>query len=71
MGNEVLKTAEERGFDKGLDMGIDKGLDMGLKSLVDTLKDMELSFQNAYEKIISNEAYKNVSEADVKKYYYK
>lgn len=57
MGNEVLRTAEERGLDKGL------------KALVDTLKEFCPDFQSLYKKIIANTDYANVTEEQVKKYY--
>lgn len=57
MGNEVLRTAEERGLDKGL------------KALVDTLKKYCSDFQSLYKEIISNEDYANYTEEQVKKFY--
>jgi len=57
MGNEVLRTAEER------------GLDIGLKALVDTLKKYCKDFKSLYKEVISNEAYANFTEEQVKKFY--
>jgi len=57
MGNEVLKTAEERGLDKGL------------KALVDTLKKYCKDFQSLYKEVVSNEAYANVTEEQVRSLY--
>ena len=62
MGTEVLKTAEER--------GLDKGLDKGLKALVDTLKEFCPDFHSLYTKIVANSDYANVTEEQVRKYYY-
>ncbi len=57
MGNEVLKTAEERGLDKGL------------KALVTSLKKHCDNFQTLYDEVVSNEEYKNCSQEQVKQYY--
>lgn len=57
MGDEVFRTAEERGLDKGL------------KALVDTLKEFCPDFQSLYEKIVLNADYSNFTEDQVRKYY--
>ncbi len=62
MGTEVLKTMEER--------GMEKGLEKGLKALVGSLKKYCSDFYTLYQSVIENEEYADVTEDDVKKYYY-
>lgn len=57
MGNEVLKTAEERGLDKGL------------KALVTSLKKHYDNFQSLNAEVISNEEFKDYTKEQVKRYY--
>lgn len=46
-----------------------QGLEQGLEALVNTIKKYHKDFQSLYEEVISNEAYANVTEEQVKKYY--
>ena len=62
MGTEVLKTMEER--------GMEKGLEKGLEALVNSLKKYCSDFYTLYQNIVENEEYANVTEDEVKKYYY-
>ncbi|MBQ8823527.1 MAG: hypothetical protein IJZ82_12865 [Lachnospiraceae bacterium] len=50
--------------------GIEMGYEIGLKCLVDTLKPILGDFENVYNAVIGNEAYKSVSREDIMKYYY-
>jgi len=73
MGTGVLKTMEERGYDKGYDKGKDDGIieekENGLRALVDTLKNIFPDFDTVYEHIVANKTYSNLTKDDVRKYY--
>lgn len=73
MGTGVLKTMEERGYDKGYDKGKDDGMiageENGLKAMVDTLKNIFPDFDTVYEHIVANKTYSNLTKDDVRKYY--
>lgn len=73
MGTGVLKTMEERGYDRGIIEGRNEGRneerENGLKALVNLLKDFCPDFDSLYKKIISNETYANLTMDDVRKYY--
>ncbi len=60
--NELLR--------KGRAEGLIEGRAEGLKSLIDTLKEYCPDFYTLYQKVVANKAYADVTEDDVKKYYY-
>ncbi|MBE6015036.1 MAG: hypothetical protein E7241_06695 [Lachnospiraceae bacterium] len=65
MGTGVLKTMEERGYEKGRY----EEKEDGLKAMVDTLKNILPDFDTVYEHIVANKTYANLTKDDVRKYY--
>ncbi len=55
---------------KGIEQGIEQGIEKGLKALVQTLKEFLPDFSSVYKAIIRNEDYRNVTEDQVREYYY-
>lgn len=59
------KTVEKQGYDKGYSTAYKQGL----KNTMIALKEFLPDFKSLYSKIISNEAYANLTEEEVRKYY--
>ena len=49
--------------------GIEKGIEKGLSALVMSLKPFISDFHELYQAVIQNDIYRNVTEAQVRKFY--
>lgn len=65
----MLQSCIDEGRELGRKQGLEQGLEKGLAALVHSLKPLLSDFQEIYKAIISNEAYRNVTEEQVRKYF--
>ncbi len=70
-GDEIFMCSIAEALEKkGIEQGIEQGIEKGLKALVQTLKEFLPDFSSVYKAIIRNEDYRNVTEDQVREYYY-